>query len=94
MPSPLTATATAVYSAFSWRRYQKRGYVFGYISHFEGMETGDICARVVEGRVNKVAVVPVDEEGVPRGRPGEIQPEVILRELPFKVRIWLSAGET
>ena len=61
--------------------------MFGYISHFEGMETGDILARVVEGRVNKVAVVPVDEEGVPRGRPGEIQPEVILRELPFKVRM-------
>ena len=60
--------------------------MFGYISHFEGMETGDILARVVEGRVNKVQVVPVDEEGVPRGRPGEIRPEVILRELPFKAR--------
>ena len=67
------------------RRYQKRGYVFGYISHFEGMETGDIVARVVEGRVNKVKVVPVDEEGIPRINAGEIRPEVILRELPFKV---------
>ena len=32
-------------------------------AHFEGMETGDIVARVVEGRVNKVAVVQVDDEG-------------------------------
>lgn len=48
-----------------WSRYQKRGFVFGYISHYEGMETGDIVARVVEGRVNKVNVVHVDDEGNP-----------------------------
>jgi len=68
------------------RRYQKRGYVFGYISHFEGMETGNIVARVVEGRVNKVQVVPVDDEGIPRVNAGEIKPDIILRELPFKAR--------
>jgi len=68
------------------RRYQKRGYVFGYISHFEGMETGNIVARMVEGRVNKVQVVPVDDEGIPRVNAGEIKPDIILRELPFKAR--------
>ena len=65
-------------------RYQKRGFVFGYISHYEGMETGEIVARVVEGRVNKVGVVHVDDEGNPRKDPGEVAPDVILRELPFK----------
>ena len=68
------------------RRYQKRGFVFGYISHYEGMETGDIVARVVEGRVNRVNVVQVDDEGGPRKGPGEVSPDIILRELPFKVR--------
>ena len=68
-----------------WSRYQKRGFVFGYISHYEGMETGDIVARVVEGRVNKVNVVHVDDEGNPRKGKGEVAPDIILREMPFKV---------
>ena len=51
------------------------------------METGDIVARVVEGRVNKVNVVHVDDEGNPRKAKGEVSPEIILRELPFKVSI-------
>ena len=65
-----------------WSRYQKRGFVFGYISHYEGMETGDIVARVVEGRVNKVNVVHVDDEGNPRKGKGEVAPDIILREQP------------
>ena len=32
--------------------YQDRGYAFGYISHFDGMDTGHIVANVVEGRVS------------------------------------------
>ncbi len=59
--------------------------MFGYISHYEGMETGDIVARVVEGRVNKVNVVHVDDEGNPRKTQGEVSPDIILRELPFRV---------
>ena len=51
------------------------------------METGDIVARVVEGRVNKVNVVHVDDEGNPRKGKGEVAPDIILRELPFKVPI-------
>ena len=58
--------------------------MFGYISHYEGMETGEIVARVVEGRVNKVGVVHVDDEGNPRKDAGEVASDVILRELPFK----------
>lgn len=75
-----------------WIRYQKRGFVFGYISHYEGMETGDIVARVVEGRVNKVNVVHVDDEGNPQKAKGEVSPEIILRELPFKVSILGPGG--
>ncbi len=75
------------------RRYQKRGFVFGYISHYEGMETGDIVARVVEGRVNKVNVVQVDDEGNPKKGPGEVQPEIILREMPYKVRSCASGAQ-
>jgi hypothetical protein len=66
-------------------RYQKRGYVFSYISHYEGLETGDITARVVEGRVNKVSVVQVDDEGNPKRGAGEVPANIVLRELPFKV---------
>lgn len=66
-------------------RYQKRGYVFGYISHYEGMESGDVTARVVEGRVNKVNVVQVDDEGNPGRGTGEVPSNIIIRELPFKV---------
>jgi hypothetical protein len=67
-------------------RYQKRGFLFGYISNFEGMETGDIVAKVVEGRVNKVSVVNVDDAGKPKRGKSEVSPEVVLREVPFKVR--------
>ena len=31
--------------------YQDRGFAFGYISHFDGMDTGHIIANVVEGKV-------------------------------------------
>lgn len=67
-------------------RYQDRGYVFGYISHFDGMDTGKIIAHVTEGKVNRVAVVYMDDEGNPKKGGGETDPEVVLRELPFKVR--------
>ena len=35
-------------------RYAKRGYVFGYISHFDGLDTGSVVAHLVEGKVSKV----------------------------------------
>ena len=37
-------------------RYQKRGFMFGYIANIEGLETGDLVAKVVEGKVDKVQV--------------------------------------
>lgn len=78
-------------------RYQKRGFVFGYISNFEGMDTGEVVARVVEGRVNKISVVNIDESGKPMRGKGEVSPEVVLREVPIKVilsscRTWVPGG--
>ena len=35
-----------------WRRYGDRGYVFGYIVGFDGMDSGQIVAQVVEGKVS------------------------------------------
>ena len=57
------------------------------------METGDIVARVVEGRVNKVNVVHVDDEGNPRKGKGEVAPDIILREMPFKVTSSASSSD-
>lgn len=64
--------------------YQDRGYAFGYISHFDGMDTGEIVANVVEGRVDNINVVYVDDMGHPRKSGGETDPDIVLRELPFK----------
>lgn len=60
--------------------------MFGYISHFDGMDTGKIIAHVTEGKVNRVSVVYMDDEGNPKKGGGETDPDVVLRELPFKVR--------
>ena len=37
-------------------------------------------------QVNRVRVVYMDDEGNPKKAGGETDPDVILRELPFKVR--------
>ncbi|KAK9809832.1 hypothetical protein WJX72_000025 [[Myrmecia] bisecta] len=64
--------------------YQDRGYVFSYISHFDGMDTGKIVAHITEGRVNRVNVLYVDDAGNPKKAGGETSPDLIMRELPFK----------
>lgn len=67
-------------------RYVNKGYQYAYIRHFDGMEKGHVVAKLVEGRVNKVSAVYVDEDGHPKRGGGEVPDEVILREMPFKVR--------
>ena len=67
-------------------RYHDHGYVFAYIRDFEGMDSGRITANVVEGKVNHVNVVYVDENGNPKKTGGETPVEVVERELPFRVR--------
>eukprot|EP00884_Botryococcus_braunii_P006606 jgi/Botrbrau1/15947/Bobra.0260s0008.1 len=64
--------------------YQKRGFIISYIQNFEGMESGDIVAKVVEGRVSKISVVNIDDSGKPIRGKGEVSPDVVLREVPFK----------
>lgn len=83
-PGPTSVKTLAAIKSVVEGWYQDRGYVFGYISHFDGMDTGKIIAHVTEGKVNRVAVVYMDDEGNPKKGGGETDPEVVLRELPFK----------
>ena len=43
-------------------------------------------------KVNRVRVVYMDDEGNPRKGGGETDPDVILRELPFKVNFTADTG--
>ncbi|DBA96635.1 hypothetical protein WJX77_012422 [Trebouxia sp. C0004] len=63
--------------------YHDHGFVFAYIRDFEGMDSGHINANVVEGKVNRVNVVYVDDNGNPKKDGGETPVEVVQRELPF-----------
>ena len=66
-------------------RYHDHGFVFAYIRDFEGMDSGRITANIVEGKVNRVNVVYVDDNGNPKKTGGETPVEVVDRELPFQV---------
>lgn len=83
-PGPTTVQTLAHIKNIVEGWYADRGYVFGYISHFDGMETGNIIANVVEGRVSSVQVVRVDDQGNPVKGKGQVPTDVIMRELPFK----------
>ncbi|KAL0049777.1 hypothetical protein WJX82_009734 [Trebouxia sp. C0006] len=63
--------------------YHDHGFVFAYIRDFEGMDSGNINANVVEGKVNRVNVVYVDDNGNPKKGGGETPVEVVERELPI-----------
>ena len=43
--------------------YQDKGLAFGSISHFDGMETGNVLAHIVEGKIAEVNLVYVDDKG-------------------------------
>lgn len=51
------------------------------------MDSGNVTANVVEGKVNRVSVVYVDDSGNPKKSGGETPMEVVERELPFEVRL-------
>ena len=68
-------------------RYHDHGFVFAFIRDFEGMDSGNVTANVVEGKVNKVNVVYVDDNGNPKKGGGETPKEVVERELPFQVSL-------
>lgn len=66
-------------------RYHDHGFVFAYIRDFEGMDSGRITANIVEGKVNKVDVVYVDDNGNKKKDGGQVPRNVVTRELPFNV---------
>jgi IAP75 family protein translocase len=64
--------------------YTSKGLTFGTISHFDGMETGDVIAHVIEGEITRVKAVFLDDQMQPVNR-GRTHPRVIQREHNFKV---------
>jgi IAP75 family protein translocase len=66
--------------------YTSKGLTFGTISHFDGMENGEVIAHIVEGEITRVQTVFVDESLQPLpGNKGATHPRVIQREHNFKV---------
>ena len=66
--------------------YTTKGLTFGTISHFDGMENGEVIAHVVEGEITRVQTVFVDDNLQPMpGNKGVTHPRVIQREHNFKV---------
>lgn len=63
--------------------YQDRGFIMSYIKQFDGLETGNVVAKVVEGRVNNVKVVYVDDEGQEKKKGNSTPESYVLRELSF-----------
>ena len=66
--------------------YTSKGLTFGTISHFDGMENGEVVAHVIEGEITRVQSVFVDENLQPvPGNKGVTHPRVIQREHNFQV---------
>lgn len=63
--------------------YQDRGITFGTIKHFDGMETGNVVAHVIEGQITKVNLVFVDDKGNEVGT-STTKPKIVYGELPIK----------
>ena len=65
--------------------YTSKGLTFGTISHFDGMENGDIVAHVVEGEITKVQHCFLDENMQPLlSNKGKTNSLVIEREHNFR----------
>eukprot|EP01025_Chloroclados_australasicus_P034661 TRINITY_DN3540_c0_g2_i1.p1 TRINITY_DN3540_c0_g2~~TRINITY_DN3540_c0_g2_i1.p1 ORF type:complete len:699 (-),score=90.17 TRINITY_DN3540_c0_g2_i1:73-2169(-) len=64
--------------------YQKHGYALSFVRDFDGLDSGNIVARVVEGKTNQVKIVRVDEDGTPVKGPKQYPDHIIQRELPFQ----------
>lgn len=67
----------------SHTRPQERGLTFGTISHFDGMETGQVVAHIIEGEISRVSLVYVNPKDGTTSPQGSTRPGVVLRELPF-----------
>ena len=73
------AAAKNIVEAF----YQERGLTFGTISHFDGMETGQVIAHIIEGEITRTSLVYLDKDGGTSPF-GSTNPRVVMRELPFR----------
>jgi len=82
---PCTVRTLAFCKNIIEKWYQDRGYVFGTVISFDGMESGMVTAHCVEGRIEKVELVKVDDSGNPKNEPLEVNQDVIMRELPFRI---------
>jgi outer membrane protein assembly factor BamA len=63
--------------------YTSKGLTFGTISHFDGMETGDVIAHVIEGEITRVQAIFLDDN-MNKQPTGRTNPRVIQREHNFK----------
>ena len=65
--------------------YTSKGLTFGTISHFDGMENGDVVAHVIEGEITKVQHCFLYENMQPMlNNKGVTNPQVISREHNFR----------
>ena len=68
-------------------RYRKQGYTYCYVTQVDGMETGNLKVKLLEGRVGRISVTQVSAEGKPTGKTGNIPEHVLTREIPFQVSL-------
>jgi len=61
--------------------YNEKGLSFGTISHFDGMETGQVLAHIIEGQISRVSLQYVQNDGTVQPR-GATNSRIVYRELP------------
>ena len=71
-------------------RYQERGFPFGYVTAYNGFESGNVEVSICEGKIGSIDVVYVDDSGNPVVGRNEVPKDVVLRSSPFRVRFFLS----
>ncbi|GBG61930.1 hypothetical protein CBR_g26093 [Chara braunii] len=62
--------------------YHDKGFVFAQVVVFDGMDTGELVAKIQEGYISKVRMVFTDAVGNPAPQPGSTKWHVVERELP------------
>lgn len=60
--------------------YSDRGYGMAYVTTFDGLDSGNVVANVVEGKVTRVNLVPVDDNGNATDKSG-LNLDFVRREL-------------
>jgi len=55
------------------------------VTAIDGVETGNLKVKVLEGRVGNILITPVDKDGKKTNKPGIVPPHVIMREVPIQV---------